>query len=140
MALRPRVVLITGASGFIGGAITQRLVASAQIRSLTSHASTNRFGDNVRSFAYDFDRPDRMDAAFRDVDVFVNSYYVRFNYGGRTFEQAVEQSRTLVYLARAAGVRKIVHVSVSNADERSDLPYYCNKARIERLIAESDLE
>ena len=133
-------VLITGASGFIGGAIAGRLVDRAEVRGLTSHPAKNRFGDRVRSFAYDFDDPARMAEAFNGVDVFVNSYYVRFNYGGLTFETAVERTRALLERARAAGVRKIVHVSVSNASDASDLPYYANKGRIERLIAESGID
>jgi NADH dehydrogenase len=134
------VVLITGASGFIGGAVAERLVDRAEVRGLTSHPGKNRFGDRVRSFAYDFDEPERMAAAFRGVDVFVNSYYVRFNYGGLTFEDAVERSRALIAQAKSAGVRRIVHVSVSNASEASDLPYYRNKARIERLVQESGID
>ncbi len=132
-----RTILITGASGFIGGAVAERLVDSETVRSLTSHPAKNRFGNRVVSFPYDFARPAAMEAAFRGVDVFVNSYYVRFNYGERTFERAVEDSRVLIDLARAAGVQQIVHVSVSNARESSDLPYYRNKARIEQLVAES---
>jgi uncharacterized protein YbjT (DUF2867 family) len=134
------VVLITGASGFIGGAIAERLVGRADVRGLTSHPEKNRFGDQVRTFAYDFDRPERMADAFRDVDVFVNSYYIRFNYGGLTFEDAVARSRALVALARAAGAGRIVHVSVSNARESSDLPYYRNKGRIESLVVGSGLD
>jgi uncharacterized protein YbjT (DUF2867 family) len=133
-------LLITGASGFIGGAISDRLVGRAEIRSLTSHPAKNRFGERVRSFPYDFERPARMEDPFRGVDVFVNSYYVRFNYGAASFELAVDRTRELIALARAAGVRKIVHVSVSNAGERSDLPYYSNKGRIERLVRESGLD
>ena len=134
-------VLITGASGFIGGAVTERLLSqgNVQVRGLTSHPAKNRFGDRVRSFAYDFERPERMADAFSGADVFVSSYYVRFNYGGLTFEQAVERTRALIAQARAGGVRKIVHVSVSNASESSDLPYYRNKGRIERLVRESGL-
>jgi uncharacterized protein YbjT (DUF2867 family) len=134
------VVLITGASGFIGGAIAERLVDRAEVRGLTSHPAKNRFGDRVRSFAYDFDDPARMAPAFDGVDVFVNSYYVRFNYGGLTFETAVDRTRALLARARSAGVPKIVHVSVSNASESSDLPYYANKARIERLVAQSGID
>src|SRR5437660_7893344 len=135
-----RTILITGASGFIGGAISDRLIGRAEVRSLTSHPVKNRFGERVQSFAYDFDAPMRMEEAFRGVDVFVNSYYVRFNYGRATFELAVDRTRELIALARLAGVRKVVHVSVSNADERSDLPYYSNKGRIERLVRESGLD
>ena len=138
----PSTVLITGASGFIGGAVTDRLIdrAKTTIRGLTFHPGKNRFGDRVRSFAYDFADPARMAAAFQGVDVFVNSYYVRFNYAAETFELAVDRTRDLIAQAQAAGVRKIVHVSVSNADERSDLPYYRNKGRIERLIRESGID
>ena len=134
------VVLITGASGFIGGAVAARLVGRAEVRGLTSHPSKNRFGDRVRSFAYDFDDSRRMAPAFDGVDTFVNSYYVRFNYGGLTFENAVERSRALIAQAKSAGVRRIVHVSVSNASEASDLPYYSNKGRIERIVAESGVD
>jgi uncharacterized protein YbjT (DUF2867 family) len=133
-------VLITGASGFIGGAIAERLIQRAEIRSLTSHPERNRFGDRAASFAYDFAQPDRMANAFHDVDVFVNSYYVRFNYGGATFEQAVDHTRALLELARKAAVGKIVHVSVSNARRDSPLPYYRNKARIEALVTDAALD
>jgi NADH dehydrogenase len=133
-------IVITGASGFIGGTVTERLLARHEIGSLTSHPHKNRFGDRVRSVLYDFNRPERMDDAFAGADVFVNSYYVRFNYAGQTFERAVERTAVLLDRARRAGVRRIVHVSVSNADESSDLPYYRNKGRIERLVRESGLE
>jgi uncharacterized protein YbjT (DUF2867 family) len=72
--------------------------------------------------------------------VFVHSYYIRFPYGGDTFERAVDRSAVLLDRAKRAGVRRIVHVSVSNADESSNLPYYRNKGRQERLVRESGLE
>ncbi|HEY7289625.1 MAG TPA: NAD(P)H-binding protein [Vicinamibacterales bacterium] len=133
-------VLITGASGFIGGAIAERLLGRAELRGLTNHPAKNRFAGRITNFSYDFESPDRMAAAFDGADVFVNTYYIRFNYGPARFERAVEQSKVLVDLARSRGVRKIVHVSVSNASESSDLPYYANKARIERLVRESGLD
>jgi len=133
-------VLITGASGFIGGAIAECLVNRDTVRSLSSHPGKNRFGGRVHTFPYDFERPESMAAAFKDVDVFVNSFYVRFKHGPWTFARAVEQSRALIALAREAGVHKIVHVSVSNARENSELPYYANKGRIERLVRESGVD
>jgi NADH dehydrogenase len=139
MPRRP-AILITGASGYIGGAITRQLLDTAEIRGLTFHPDRNRFGERVQSFRYDFENPRGMAAAFAGVDVFVNSYYVRFNYGQATFERAVEQSRALIDLAKNCGVAKIVHVSVSRADEASPLAYYYNKARIERLVRESGLD
>jgi NADH dehydrogenase len=140
MGLTNPVVLVTGGSGYIGGAITERLLGRAQLRSLTSHPERNRFDDRVRLFQYRFDRPREMADAFTGVDVFVNTYYVRFNRGTTNFERAVESSRALISLAQQARVGRIVHVSVSNASENSTLPYYRNKGRIERIVRESGLD
>ncbi len=81
-----------------------------------------------------------MDDAFEGADAFVHSYYIRFPHAGDTFERAVARAGILFERARRAGVRRIVHVSVSNANEASDLPYYRNKGRLERLVRESGLE
>jgi NADH dehydrogenase len=81
-----------------------------------------------------------MDEAFAGATAFVHSYYIRFPHAGDTFERAVARAGVLVDRARRAGVRRIVHVSVSNASEASDLPYYRNKGRLERLVRESGLE
>jgi NADH dehydrogenase len=81
-----------------------------------------------------------MDEAFAGATAFVHSYYIRFPHAGDTFERAVARAGILIDRARKAGVRRIVHVSVSNADEASDLPYYRNKGRLERLVRESGLE
>jgi uncharacterized protein YbjT (DUF2867 family) len=134
------VVVITGASGFIGSAVTERLLPRHTVRSLTSHPQKNRFGERVRTVPYDFARPERMDDAFEGADAFVHSYYIRFPHAGDTFERAVARAGILFERARRAGVRRIVHVSVSNANEASDLPYYRNKGRLERLVRESGLE
>jgi uncharacterized protein YbjT (DUF2867 family) len=134
------VVLVTGGSGYVGGAITDRLLGRAELRSLTSHPERNRFGDRVRLFRYRFDHPAEMADAFMGVDVFVNTYYVRFNHGTTNFEKAVEASRALISLARRARVDRIVHVSVSNASEHAALAYYKNKGRIERIVRESGLD
>jgi uncharacterized protein YbjT (DUF2867 family) len=120
--------------------VTERLLPSHAVRSLTSHPRKNRFGDRVRSILYDFERPERMDEAFAGAETFVHSYYIRFPHAGDTFERAVERAGVLLDCARRAGVRRVVHVSVSNARETSDLPYYRNKGRLERIVRESGLE
>jgi hypothetical protein len=40
----------------------------------------------------------------------------------------------LVAACRAAGVRRIVHISVANASEASALPYFRGKGAVEQLV------
>ncbi len=68
-----------------------------------------------------------------------NTYWVRFPYGGQTFATAVANAQTLINAAKQAGVRRVIHISVSNASEEAHLPYYRGKALQERILANSGL-
>ena len=48
------------------------------------------------------------------VDTLYNTYWIRFARGRTTHDEAVANSRTLFYAARRAGVRRVVHVSITN--------------------------
>lgn len=63
-----------------------------------------------------------------------NTYWIRFENGGLTFAQAVENTLLLWRCARDAGIGRVVHVSVTNASDASPLPYFRNKARLEREL------
>lgn len=65
------------------------------------------------------------------VDTLFNTYWVRFPHGSTTFETAVENSRRLFTAAAEAGVRRIVHVSITHPDIRSPYPYFRGKAHVE---------
>ncbi|MFN2470216.1 MAG: epimerase [Gaiellaceae bacterium] len=55
---------------------------------------------------------------------------------GRTFARAVENTRILLRAARRAGVRRVVHVSVTNPREDSPFAYFRGKAAVERDVLE----
>jgi len=61
---------------------------------------------------------------------------VRFDYGGFSHAQAESNTRVLFAAAKNAGVRRIVHVSITNPSIHSDLPYFAGKARIEQALTE----
>jgi uncharacterized protein YbjT (DUF2867 family) len=77
--------------------------------------------------------------SFRGADVFYNTYWVRFRRGGVGFGDAIANTRILMSAAAEAGVRKVVHVSVSNPSVDSHLDYYAGKARTEEIVRESGL-
>ena len=80
-----------------------------------------------------------MVESLRGADVLYNTYWVRFPHGDTTFEAAAANSRTLFAAATAAGVRRVVHISITNADEASPTPYFHWKGEVERAVIDSGL-
>ncbi len=133
--------VVTGAFGYIGRYITRQLLDSGQeVKTITTHPDKpNPFGEAVQAFPYDFDHPERLVESLRGVEVLYNTYWIRFEHGLATFSGAVQNTRTLFECAQHAGVRRIVHISVTNPDPDCDLPYYRGKALQERSLQELDL-
>ena len=86
-----------------------------------------------------FDDRDALIESLRGVDVLYNTYWIRFPQGKLGFGDAIANTRRLMGAAAAAGVRKVVHISVSNPSPDSPLPYYAGKARTEAVVRESGL-
>jgi len=68
------------------------------------------------------------------TDTLFNTYWIRVNYGDRTHERCVEEIRILFDAAKEAGVRRIVHISVTNPDPNSSLPYFRGKGQVEQAL------
>ena len=72
--------------------------------------------------------------SLRGVQALVNTYWVRFDHRLFTHGQAVANTKILFSAAKEAGVRRIVHVSITNPDSTSDLPYFRGKAELESSL------
>ncbi len=133
------MIVVTGSFGYIGRHITRLLLDRGQtVRTVTTHVDKpNPFGAAVTAYPLSFDEPDKLTAALRGADTLYNTYWIRFEYGGLTFDKALGNTRILFECARKAGVRKIIHISVTGNAEDSPLPYYRGKAAQERLLRES---
>lgn len=131
--------IVTGAFGYIGKYITRHLLEQGEaVRTITTHPDKpNPFGEAVQAFHLNFDQPNALIESLRDASTLYNTYWIRFPYSGATFEQAVQNTATLFKCAKEAGVRKIVHISVTQASVESDLPYYRGKARQEQALIDS---
>jgi uncharacterized protein YbjT (DUF2867 family) len=84
-----------------------------------------------------FSDSEALGRALAGAEVLVNTYWIRFARDGATFAGAVENSRVLFEAARRAGVRRIVHLSVTNPSPDSPLGYFRGKAAVERVLAET---
>jgi NADH dehydrogenase len=133
--------LVTGAFGYSGRIITSRLLeAGYRVRTLTHTLHReNPFGDRVEVHPFNFDYPDGLAASLKGVSVLYNTYWVRFPWGGSDHATAVRNTLALFVAARRAGVRRIVHTSITNPSADSRLPYFRGKALLERALIESGI-
>jgi len=131
--------VVTGAFGYIGRYIARVLLERGRaVMTLTGHPGRpNSFGSAVRVAPFNFDSPDLLAASLRGATTLYNTYWVRFERGATTFARAVENSRVLVRAAQQAGVRRLVHISITNPTADSPLPYFHGKALVEDFIAAS---
>ena len=130
--------VVTGAFGYSGKYIATRLLAEGhRVRTLTnSMQRANPFGDQIEVHPFSFDCPDDLVESLRGADVLYNTYWVRFNYSFFKHESAVRNTLILFEAARQAGVKRIVHISITNPSEDSPLEYFSGKARLEHSMQE----
>ncbi|MBL7127980.1 MAG: NAD(P)H-binding protein [Ignavibacteria bacterium] len=132
---------VTGAFGYSGKYIAQRLLdESHQVITLTnSPHRRHHFRKDIEAVPFDFENPKKLTESLKGVEVLYNTYWVRFNH--RTFAQAdaVKNTITLFNSAKDAGVERIVHVSISNPSEDSDLEYFKYKAELEKALIETNV-
>ncbi len=133
--------IVTGAFGYTGRHVAARLLEKGRrVRTLTAHPDRpNPFGDRMEMAPLDLDRPERLVEDLRGATTLYNTCWIRFPRGEVTFERAGERSLNLMGAAREAGVRRIVHVSITNPSEDSPFAYFRGKARVERAIVGSGL-
>ena len=133
--------VVTGAFGYTGKYITAKLLTTGhQVRTLTFHPGrTSPFGDQVKAYPLDFDDPNALAQNLGGARTLYNTYWIRFPRGRVTFENAVENTKTLINAALDAGVQRIVHLSVANPSPSSPLAYFKGKALVEEAIIRSGL-
>jgi uncharacterized protein YbjT (DUF2867 family) len=139
--MEPGFDVVTGAFGFTGRFITRRLLAQERrVRTLTKHPQRPGTEDiKVDVAPLQFEDRAALVESLRGADVLYNTYWVRFQHGKMGFGHAIANTRTLLGAAAEAGVRKVVHISVSNPTEDSRLDYYAGKARTEAMVRDSGL-
>jgi NADH dehydrogenase len=132
-------IAVTGAFGYSGRYITRRLLkAGHTVLTLTnSPARESPSKEAIEVAPFHFDRPQKLIESLRGIDSLINTYWVRFNHRLFSHQQAVSNSRVLFQAAQAAGVRRIVHVSITNPDIHSPMSYFRGKAEVESALVSS---
>ena len=133
----PELAVVTGAFSYTGGFVARRLLDDGvRVRTLTRRDDpTSPLHGKVETAPLQFADRAALVASLRGARSLYNTYWVRFERGGTTFDRAVRNSALLFAAAAEAGVERIVHVSVTNPSEDSPLPYFRGKAQVERALA-----
>ena len=134
-------IAVTGAFSYSGKYITKRLLERGEeVFTLTNHPNRpDPFGGKVKAFPLDFGNKEELVQNLRGMDVLVNTYWVRFDKGNNTQPRAVENTKILVDAAAKAGVKRIVHISITNPSAESHLPYFWGKAANDKAVVESGM-
>ena len=128
---------VTGAFGYSGAAIAQHLQAAGRrVRTLTGHPDRAPAESGIEVRPLDFQDPAGLTEALRGVDTLYNTYWVRFGRGTLDHKTATARSRVLFEAASDAGVRRVVHLSITHPGADSPYPYFREKARTEEALAE----
>lgn len=132
---------VTGAFGYSGKYIAHQLLAKGYpVITLTNSTNRNNdFGGQVKAFPFNFERPAELARSLEGVEVLYNTYWVRFNHKLFKHADAVQNTLRLFEAAKAAGVQRVVHISITNPAENSPLEYFSGKARLERALRESGM-
>jgi nucleoside-diphosphate-sugar epimerase len=139
-----RRVAITGARSYTGRYLAARhLAAGDEIVSLSSRttpiAAHNVGADDAEAgrlttHPLSFDDEAALGSALEGVDTLYSTYWIRFATADDSHHDAAERVGGLFELARAAGVRKIVFTSHTQASEDSPFEYIAGKARAAAML------
>ena len=132
---------VTGAFGYSGKYIAKRLIdEGCNVITITNSLDRkNPFGDKIQTFPFNFHKPEKLEETLQGVSVLYNTYWVRFNHKTFTHADAVRNSEILFRAAKRAGVKRIVHISITNPSIDSPLEYFSGKARLEQALMESGM-
>jgi uncharacterized protein YbjT (DUF2867 family) len=149
------MILIVGATGILGGLITQRLLAEGQeVRILVRHNSPAEqmalqgMATPARALIEAGAQPvygdlkDRtsLDAACAGVETIITTANSAMRGGEDTVDTVDRQgNRSLIDAARAAGVKQFIFTSFLGASPDNPVPLFQAKAETEAALAESGL-
>jgi uncharacterized protein YbjT (DUF2867 family) len=128
---------VTGAFSYTGSAIARELLArDRQVRTLvrSPHAAAGHpLAERVEVAPLGLDDEAALVRALTGIEVLHNTFWIRFPRGRSTFEWAIAASARLFRAASAAGVARIVHISVTKPSLSSPYAYFRAKAAVDEL-------
>ncbi len=120
-------ILVTGSTGTIGAQVLAHLQGrKADVRALTRSPETAQLPAGVTAVRGDLSDPDSVRAALQGVSTL-------FLLAPNVADELTQAMLTLT-VAREAGVKGIVYLSVFGGEAYTDVPHFAGKYTVERMI------
>ncbi len=140
------MILVTGASGYLGSHITRRLAEAGQaVRALVrsrawAEAEGRLAGLNVEWVEGDVTRPETLRDAVQGAEAVIHTVAIAIEKGGRRYEDINYQGTVnVVDAAKAAGVKRFIHISQLGADSKLPYRFLASKGKAQEHVAASGL-
>ncbi len=140
-AERPRI-LLTGATGYIGGRLLPRLESDGQhIRCLARRPEnlTGKVADSTEVVRGDLNNRDSLDQAMRGIDV---AYYLVHSLGSSGNFEAEEaaSAQNFADAARIAGVGRVIYLGGLGGADPAASPHLRSRRRVGEILRTSGAE
>jgi uncharacterized protein YbjT (DUF2867 family) len=137
------VILVVGATGNLGGAITRMLLAQNTPVRILARAQSNYqpLADaGAQVVLGDLKQRDSLDAACQRVDTIITTANSAARGGEDTVQTVdLEGNRNLIDAAKAAGVQQFIFVSMLTANPDSPVPFNQAKGKTEDYLRQSGI-
>ncbi len=144
MAEAARTVFVTGGTGFVGRRVVARLLAGGRcVRALVRPGSQGRLpdGERVTACPGDVRNPAELIEATRGADAAVHLVGILREKADATFRAVhVEGTENVIRACRAAGIRRLLHMSALGVARGIDAPYMVSKQKAEDAVLASGLD
>jgi NADH dehydrogenase len=141
------MIVVTGASGYLGSHITRQLVAAgsparAMVRNKAFAQKEGRLaGLNVELAEADVTRPETLAPALEGATAVIHTVAIAIEKGGRTYEKINYQGTVnIVDAAKAAGVKRFIYISQLGADAKLPYRFLASKGKAADYVASSGLD
>lgn len=131
-------ILVTGGTGQQGGEVARSLLRQgAKVRLLTRNRAKaeSLVKEGAEVAVGDFTDRNSLDAALKGV----KRLFLMTTFFEKGTEGEVQQGITLIDAAKTAGVEHLVFTSVGSADQKTGIPHFESKWRVEQHLQKSGL-